>query len=215
MVTSKGKKITQLIGASTGTNKRNDDDFYRTPTYATEALLRRETFEGDIWEPACGDGAISKVLEAAGYTVHSTDLVDRGYGTGGVDFLNPLVLDSLLIGGAYDNIVTNPPFNLATEFALQALKCIHDKGKVVLFGKLTFLEGKIRSQQLFNQRNLARIWAFSQRVGFVVGNKLPKDMFGNEYEPDTRGQGMLAFAWYVFDAAHDGPATLDWIPYGE
>jgi len=41
-----------------------------------------ESFEGQIWEPACGDGAISRVLEAAGYQVISTDLIDRGYGQG-------------------------------------------------------------------------------------------------------------------------------------
>jgi len=46
------------------------------------ALLSVETFEGSIWEPACGDGAISKVLLAAGFDVVSTDLIDRGFGTG-------------------------------------------------------------------------------------------------------------------------------------
>jgi hypothetical protein len=62
-----------------------------------------ETFEGSIWEPACGDGAISKVLEAAGYTVISTDLVDRGYGHGGHDFLK----SETPLGR---NIITNPPY---------------------------------------------------------------------------------------------------------
>jgi hypothetical protein len=42
--------------------------------------MRSERFNGDIWEPACGDGAMSRELAAAGHTVISTDLVDRGYG---------------------------------------------------------------------------------------------------------------------------------------
>ena len=33
-----------------------------------------------VWECACGEGHISKVLESHGYNVVSTDLVYRGYG---------------------------------------------------------------------------------------------------------------------------------------
>ncbi len=57
---------------------REPDDFYETPPDAVEELLRVERFSGRIWEPACGRGAISEVLEAHGHTVVSTDLVDRG-----------------------------------------------------------------------------------------------------------------------------------------
>ncbi len=62
-------------------------EFYPTPPEATRALLSVENFDGDIWEPACGDGAISRELTAAGYNVTSTDLIDRGFGTGGQNFL--------------------------------------------------------------------------------------------------------------------------------
>lgn len=83
--------------------KRAAYEFYPTPPEAVRALLSVESFSGSIWEPACGDGAISKVLEAAGYQVISTDLIDRGYGAGGQDFLKsdrPLA----------KNIITNPPY---------------------------------------------------------------------------------------------------------
>ena len=83
--------------------KRAAFEFYPTPPEATRALLSVEHFEGDIWEPACGDGAISKVLEEAGYSVISTDLINRGYGRGGQNFLKsttPLAR----------NIITNPPY---------------------------------------------------------------------------------------------------------
>lgn len=83
--------------------KRAAYEFYPTPPEATRALLSAEGFEGSIWEPACGDGAISKVLEAAGYQVVSTDLIDRGYGAGGHDFLKS---DKPLA----KNIITNPPY---------------------------------------------------------------------------------------------------------
>lgn len=66
---------------------RDVDDFYPTPAPMTQALLSVEKFEGEIWEPACGDGAISRELEVAGYKVTSTDLIDRKFGISGRDFL--------------------------------------------------------------------------------------------------------------------------------
>ena len=42
--------------------------------------MDRQKFEGNIWECACGDGAMSKVMIENGYEVYSSDLIDRGYG---------------------------------------------------------------------------------------------------------------------------------------
>ena len=103
--------------------EREKDDFYPTPRCATDALLERETFLQHVWEPACGDGAISKVLKENGYTVFSSDLVDRGYEhgmIGSIDFLSetdqyvPATLDPF-------DIITNPPFKFAQEFIEKAL----------------------------------------------------------------------------------------------
>ena len=65
---------------------REKDDFYPTPIEATQALLDREKFTGNVLEPACGDGAMSKVLINNGYQVISSDLFDRGYGKTGINF---------------------------------------------------------------------------------------------------------------------------------
>lgn len=91
-------------------------EFYPTPPEATRALLSVESFDGPIWEPACGQGAISKVLEAARYQVVSTDLVQRDYGEGGVDFLRET-------GARARHIVTNPPYGrgLADAFVKHAI----------------------------------------------------------------------------------------------
>ena len=55
-------------GQSADPENRQKDDFYPTPPEGTEALLSAVSFNGPIWEPACGDGAISRALEAAGIT---------------------------------------------------------------------------------------------------------------------------------------------------
>ena len=113
----KSNEKTNIYTTSTRFPKRAAFEFYPTPPEATRALLSVESFEGSIWEPACGDGAISKVLEAAGYDVVSTDLIDRGYGQGGQNFLKsekPLA----------KNIITNPPYGthgLGDAFVRQAI----------------------------------------------------------------------------------------------
>lgn len=48
----------RVAGTATDKVNREKDDFYPTPPYGTEALLSVEKFNGAIWEPACGTGAI-------------------------------------------------------------------------------------------------------------------------------------------------------------
>lgn len=101
-----------------GGGTRRADDFYPTPPEAVEALLDSKwvpTPQFSVWEPACGDGAISKELVARGFSVSSTDLVDRGYGAHGVDYLKTT---SRLAA----QVVTNPPFKLAEHFIRQGFK---------------------------------------------------------------------------------------------
>ena len=123
--------------AYVGHNERGDrekDDFYPTPESATQALLDRQKFKGNVWECACGNGAMSKLMIKNGYDVYSSDLIDRGYGD---------VKDFLKTNEKHDNIITNPPFNIATEFALHGLNSINNKMALLL--KLSFLEDKINS----------------------------------------------------------------------
>lgn len=184
-----GSRI-RMVGAET-TASRVKDDFYPTPARGIEALLSVESFDGPIWEPACGDGAISKALEAAGYRVASTDLVDRGYGEPRIDFL-------MEYQSRAPNIVTNPPFNLAVPFVRKSLELT--TGKVAMLLKLAFLEGRERAE-LFAQSPLARVHVFSRRLSFVPGDGARK----------LEGGGMMAFAWLVWDHAHTGKPTLGWI----
>ena len=112
-----------LNGGFKPTMKRFADldgpDFFRTPRWATFALADNEKFQGDIWECACGDGAMSRVFEEAGYQVFSSDLYQRGYGGSGIDFLAPQ--------RSADNIITNPPYNCAEGFVASGIK--HAKRK--------------------------------------------------------------------------------------
>ena len=171
--------------AYVGHNSKGDrvkNDFYPTPPEATQSLMDREKFEGNIWECACGDGAMSKVLIKNGYDVYSSDLIGRGYGNHPEDFLKS--------DKVFDNIITNPPFNLSTEFTIKALK--QSKYQIAMLNKLSFLEGLKRKELVFAQKKLKKIWIFSRRVRFG-------------------GNGLMAFAWFIFDNHYNGLPEVDWI----
>jgi hypothetical protein len=55
-------------------------DPYFSPPEATASLLgiEAEHLPKRIWEPAAGDGAIVRPLQAAGFTVMASDIVDYG-----------------------------------------------------------------------------------------------------------------------------------------
>lgn len=84
------KKITnsmRTLGSTSITKAdREENDFYATEPKAVELLLAEETFDNNILEPCCGKKHITNILEQAGYTVKSSDLIDRGVGADIQDF---------------------------------------------------------------------------------------------------------------------------------
>mgnify|MGYP003670466732 FL=1 len=170
--------------------KRQKDDFYPTPPEATYSLLDKEQFTGEIWECACGNGAISNILKEKNYNVYSSDLIDRGYGDTGIDFLKTY--------RKTDNIITNPPFKLGTEFVYQA--CHLANKKVAMLCRINFLEGVARGK-MFKNTPLKTVYVFSRRITFT--------------NPDTNkkshGGGMLAFAWFIWEKDYNEKPTIQWL----
>ena len=80
--------IFKTLGASNHTEReRQKDDFYSTDPKALDLFYPKFSLHHKVWECACGDGSLSKWLESRGHGVLSSDLVDRGYGDTGIDFL--------------------------------------------------------------------------------------------------------------------------------
>jgi hypothetical protein len=181
----------RVAGVAVDRANREKDDFYPSPPEATVALLRVEQFSGAIWEPACGDGAISKPLIEGGHNVISTDLVDRGYGESGVDFLMEWQPRA-------PNIVTNPPYKTVVPFIHKSLELT--TGKVAMLLRLACLEGNERGE-IFRTSPIARVHVFSKRLTMQRGRQAT----------DADSGGMIAFAWFVWDHQHKGPPTLGWL----
>jgi hypothetical protein len=156
---------------------KNSADFWPTPEWVTKALLDNEVLEGKVWEPACGDGAMARVISDFGYDVYASDKEDRGYGEV-KDFLSRLREYA-------DCIVTNPPFNLAAGFVMEALSSA--ECKVCMLLPLSFLEGAKRHDRLFSIYPPDRVWVFSERVTFTAPGVTRKV------------SGTRPMAWFVWD----------------
>lgn len=136
------RKVFTTLGSSNHTvDQREAFDYYATDPKAVEMLLEMEIFAPVIWEPACGEGHITKVLQAHGYEVISTDLIYRGFGDPEpMDFLTETFPDF------EGDIITNPPYSAGLEFVKRALETVRPGGKVAMFLKVQFLEGKRRGE---------------------------------------------------------------------
>src|ERR1700733_2695365 len=185
-----------LNGGFKPTIKRSADldgpDFFPTPRWATFALIDNEKFIGGIWECACGDGAMSTVLEHASPGVLSSDLYQRGFGEAGQDFL--------VASRRADNIVTNPPYNCAEGFVANGVKLANRKFALLL--RLAFLEGANRANTIFSRTPPARVWVFSERITFYPQGAIRK------------GTGTTAYAWFVWDRSAPTSTELKWFKPG-
>jgi hypothetical protein len=174
------------------------DDLYETPACAVRALLAVETLpSGAVWKPACGPGAIVRVLRAAGHQVYATDLVDYvspDQDAHGIDFLMEFAVPDIA------SIVTNPPFKLADDFVRHALLLCP---RVYMLLRLAFLESDGRSDILEGGR-LRRVYVFRERL----------PMMHRAGWNGPRASSALAFAWFVWDRQHRGPPELHRISRG-
>jgi len=185
---------------------REARDFYATPDWVTEALLRHAQFRGRVWEPCCGAGAVTIVMQRHGYDVTSTDIADHGFGAPGVDFLSCQTLPD-----GCRSIVTNPPYGDARSLkgqeksAMAMLRFVHHalgltasrQGQLALLVRLQWIAGK-RASALMSAGPFAAVVALTRRIHWF-----------NMGEETNISQHH--HAWVVFDHAHPAgqpPALL-------
>ena len=172
------------------------EDFYSTHPNSVKSFLQEFDFKSNlIWEPACGKGNISRVLKSK-YNVYSTDLIDREYGDGQLNFLTCQILPKPEI----DVILTNPPYKYAESFLLKALQLLPEKGLYIGFLPITFLEGKNR-YKIYKNNNPKLVFVHSSRQGC--------DYFGRF---DFINSGARAYIWAIWEKGYLGDTIIKWIP---
>lgn len=167
-------------------NKSDGFDFYKTPAWVTKILLDEEKFEGCIWEPACGDGAICEALKDYGYlNVMASDIKDYGY-------LNSIFgHDFLKEEKSIPNIITNPPFtkNMPLKFMIKCEKLVDKKYALLL--PIRYLCG-------------------NRRVKFYSKIRAPKKIIPISRKIDFGGGAWYEFAWFIWDKAYIGNTQIIW-----
>lgn len=168
-------------------------EYYATHPQVTQDLLDVEKFSSPILEPCCGGGFMAKVIQENGYDVEASDIVDRGYGKAGIDFLSETFL-----AGKYD-IVTNPPYSLFVQMLRKAIEiCNH---KVAMLLPLNFLSA-LERLELYKQYPPKKVWVFSHRICIAKG--------GN-FDNYQAGANMTIYAWYIWEKGYSGETTIGWL----
>jgi hypothetical protein len=176
---------------------RQENDFYATEPKALELFIKQLNIDGleinqDVLEPSCGQGHLSEVLKQHGHIVISTDLVDRGYGVGNVDFLK-------MNFETQGDILTNPPFKLAEKFVEKGMEVLKNGNRLYFFLKIQFLEGQKR-KELFKKYPPKYVYCHSSR------QLCAKDGEFEKYTATTQ-----FYAWYVWEKGYTGETLLRWI----
>jgi hypothetical protein len=181
--------------------ERRERDAYFTEPWVTEALCQAVEFDnrGILWEPACGDGRMAKVLDRWHPAVVASDIADYGYGAPGHDFLRPEAVDWLgkTHAGRIAAIVTNPPFDQAIAFITRALELTRPA------------QGKVAILQRHEFDAPAKHHALCDRHPFVckmVLHKRPRWMAGDKASP------RFPYAWFLWDWRQPEPLATRYLP---
>ena len=200
------KKLTgtSLVGG-TKNRERVENDYYATPRSSVIGIINNHTFQdGLIWEPACGQGHIIKVLkEFLPNKIIGSDLVDRekicDFHFKTLDFLN----DSHVFKNKPTTIITNPPFKYSQDFIEKSLDYVTDNGHVIMFAKIQLLEG-VKRKKMFENIPPKYIYVFSGRQ-----NPLRN---GEEFDENgKKWSNTMCFAWFMWEKGFKGEPIIRWI----
>ena len=185
---------------------RQQNDFYPTPAWVTQALLDCVTLRGPVWEPCCGDGAMARVIEGASQPVIASDLMDRGYGAAGVDFLAATAFPA-----GCESMVTNPPYGdgggsekganvpgALLDFTRHAIRLTGQAdGQLALLVRFQWMAGK-KAANLISAGPLSKVIVLRRRIRWF------------DMGPLTN-HGQHHHAWLFWDCHHprgQAPALL-------
>lgn len=173
------------------------DDFPTPPWGARalcEVLKRRGVSLGTTChEPAANRGYLVRGLRDYFELVTGSDIHDYGAGFPVEDFLFPGSERART-----DWVITNPPFRLAEQFAMEAIE--RSRIGAALLCRTQFSESVGRYNNLFRDFRPTLILQFTERLPMVKGRV------------DRKASTATAYAWYVWLDGEDADTIYDWVP---
>ena len=167
-------------------------DFYPTPPNVTRAFL---AYEGDrlrelgsVWEPACGDGAMVREIEAFGLSCIASDLIDRGFGASELrsfyDFSERQA----------PAIITNPPY---CEINARD-------------GKGRWLEHALSLGAEYVAFFLNADWPYASGLSQLLEQNPISRVYGCRWKVDVTGKGSppQRNAWFIWDRRWKGETAF-------
>src|SRR6266446_6598384 len=147
--------------------EREINEHYVEPAWCSARLFREEDFGAGIHDPACGFDAAESPQ----------------------DFLTAEIRRT--------NIVTNPPFKLAAQFALRALAYTECKVAIV------FPTARLNAAHWIKGTPLRRIWLMTPRPSMPPGHVITAGQ--------NPGRGKVDFCWLVWEHGYEGAPELLWL----
>lgn len=167
---------------------RNAADLYETPEWCTEVLCRHVKLT-HVWEPACGPGKMVAVLRPHALSVRSSDMVDYGWAhevRGFLECQEPWT----------GEIVTNPPYSIATEFVRHALDLVKGNrgSKVAMLLRNEWdCAGSERPDLFAECPHFAKKIVLTRRPRWIAG---------------TTGSPRHNYAWFVWEIGRNAPPEI-------
>jgi hypothetical protein len=180
---SKAAKARRRIQRWHAYAEKNEDAYFTCPEAVICLLhLERPYLPHDLLEPCAGDGAISILLQRAGYDVTSFDIRDHGLpGCQLCDYFK------LTPPPEVEGVVTNPPYLKARQFLEKA---IADGARyIALLVRTNFLfEGGGRTDLLDVRHPPTRVWTADIRL----------PMMHRAGWTERRASSNTAYSWAVW-----------------
>lgn len=169
--------------------EREVSEHYVEPEWCSRRLFQEEEFIGTIHDPCCGFGTIPKAAMLAGLRASGNDLHDRGYGAAPFNFFED--------EKPRDNIVCNPPFNIASKFAAHALVMTHRKVAMI------FPTARLNAAHWVQKTWLKTVWLLTPRPSMPPGHVIAAG--------EKPGGGKMDFCWLVWERNYSGNPELKWL----